>query len=166
MGLVEAEGAKREGDTIMGPLCSSGCSSQDGGGGGWAAKQSFTLPFHNCVWASVPESRRREIKLNDEELSSRLMTRTGRYLNLSTAALFVIYNQWKEAVFGFWHSGCEHLRTICTVMHIRLLNWSSLHCTGVHVTQSKSSFLHQTTNHVSALIHWSWVIWTKPFIRL
>ena len=144
MGLVEAEGAKREGDTIKGPLCSSGCSSQDGGGGGWAAKQSFTLPFHNCVWASVPESRRREIKLNDEELSSRLMTRTGRYLNLSTAALFVNYNQWKVTVFCFWHSGCERLRTLWTAMHIRLLDWISLDWTGVHVQSNPSFFSRQS----------------------
>lgn len=33
MGLVEVVGAEREGDTIMGPLCSTGCRSQDIGGG-------------------------------------------------------------------------------------------------------------------------------------
>lgn len=44
MGLVEVVRAEREGDTIMGPLCSSGCSSQDEGGG-WAVSRASLSPY-------------------------------------------------------------------------------------------------------------------------
>lgn len=66
--VVEAKKKKREGDTIVGPLCSSGCRSQDEGGG-WAAGRASPSPSLT-VWASVPQSNRGKIRLNDEDLSS------------------------------------------------------------------------------------------------
>lgn len=39
-------------------------------GGGWAASWASPSLFHSCIWASVPESSRRRIRLSDEDLIS------------------------------------------------------------------------------------------------
>lgn len=43
---------------------------KEGGRGGWAASWASPSLFHACMWASVPESSRRRIRLSDEDLIS------------------------------------------------------------------------------------------------